>query len=89
MDKMLKQYLDRAKEIIGERKASEIAHDNAVVEALNSGLSLEVALSQAGQHHPDEAIQWDSSNIRDIAAHYDYLKTHEQIMKKLRMKNRS
>lgn len=45
MDKMLKQYLDRAKEIIGERTASEIAHDNAVVDALNSGLPIEAALS--------------------------------------------
>lgn len=89
MDKMLKQYLDRAKEIIGERTAGEIAHDNAVVDALNSGLPIDAALSLAGQHHPNEAIQWDSSNINDIAAHYDYLKTHEQIVKKLRMKNRN
>ena len=40
MDKMLKQYLDRAKEIIGERTAGEIAYDNAVVDALNSGLPI-------------------------------------------------
>jgi len=88
MDKMLKQYLDRAKEIIGERTASEIAHDNAVVDALNSGLPIEAALSLAAKHHPNEALQWDSGNINDIAAHYDYLKQHEQIMKKLQMKNR-
>jgi len=89
MDKMLKQYLDRAKEIIGERTASEIAHDNAVVDALNSGLPIEAALSLAAKHHPNEALQWDSGNINDIAAHYDYLKQHEQIMKKLQMKNRN
>jgi hypothetical protein len=89
MDKMLKQYLDRAKEIIGERTASEIVHDNAVVDALNSGLSIKRALSLAGQHHPGEAIQWDPGNIDDIAAHYDYLKEHEQIMKKLQMKNKN
>ncbi len=89
MDKMLKQYLDRAKEIIGERTASEIAYDNAVVEALNSGLSLEAALSLAAQRHPGEAIQCDSGTISDIAAHYDYLKAHDQIMKKLQMKKRN
>ncbi len=89
MDKMLKQYLDRAKEIIGERTASEIAHDNAVVDALNSGLPIEAALSLAAKHHPNEALQWDSGNINDIAAHYDYLKQHDQIMKKLQMKNRN
>ena len=86
---MLKQYLDRAKEIIGERTASETAHDNAVVDALNSGLPIEAALSLAAKHHPNEALQWDSGNINDIAAHYDYLKQHEQIMKKLQMKNRN
>ena len=89
MDKMLKQYLDRAKEIIGERTASEIAHDNAVVDALNSGLPIEAALSLAAKQHPNKALQWDSGNINDIAAHYDYLKQHEQIMKKLQMKNRN
>jgi len=89
MDKMLKQYLDRAKEIIGERTASETAHDNAVVDALNSGLPIEAALSLAAKHHPNEALQWDSGNINDIAAHYDYLKQHDQIMKKLQMKNRN
>ena len=88
MDKMLKQYLDRAKEIIGERTASEIAHDNAVVDALNSGLPIEAALSLAAKQHPNEALQCYSGNINDIAAHYDYLKQHEQIMKKLQMKNR-
>lgn len=83
MDKMMKEYLDRAKEIIGERTPREIAHDNAVVESLNLGLPIEAALANAGQKHPSEAIQWDSSNIDDIAAHYDYLKEHEVIMRKL------
>jgi len=46
MDKMLKQYLDRTKEIIGERTAGEIAHDNAVVDALNPGLPIDAALSR-------------------------------------------
>ena len=86
MDKMLKQYLDRAEEIIGKRTASEIAHDNEVVDALHSGFPIE-ALSLAAQHHPSEALQWDSSNINDIAAHYDYLKDHEKIIARLQMKN--
>jgi hypothetical protein len=89
MDKMLKQYLDRSKEIIGDRSAGEIAHDNAVVECLNMGLPIEAALTNAGQKHPSEAIQWDFSNINDIAAHYGYLKEHEEIMKKLQKKNRN
>ena len=88
MDRMLKQYLDRAKEIIGERTASEIAHDNVIVSALNSGLSIEEALTRAGKSHPDEALQWDAGNINDIAAHYDYLKEHEKIMKLMKKNGR-
>lgn len=89
MDKMMKQYLDRSKEIIGDRTASEIAHDNAVVEFLNMGLPIEAALANAGQKHPGEAIKWDASNIDGIAEHYDYLKEHEAIMRKLQAKNRN
>jgi len=88
MDKMMKAYLDRSEEIIGKRTPSEIAHDNAVVESLNLGLPIEAALANAGQKHPGEAIQWDSENIDDIAAHYDYLKEHAAIMKNFQEKKK-
>ncbi len=55
-------------------------HDDAVVEALNQGHTIKEALSIAGEKHPDEAIQWDESNLADIAAHYDYLKEHAHII---------
>ena len=88
MDKMLKQYLERASDIIGERTASEIAYDDAVVESLTMGLPIEAALTKAGQKHPSEALQWDAGNIGDLAARYDYLKEHADIMRKLQAKNR-
>jgi hypothetical protein len=83
MDKTIKKYLDRAAEIIGDRTSSEIAHDDAVVEALNQGRTIKEALAIAGEKHPDEAIKWDDGNIGDIAAHYEYLKEHTRIMRML------
>lgn len=86
MDKSIKAYLDRAAEIIGDRTPSEIAHDNAVVDALNQGRTINEALVIASEKYPDEAIQWDDGNIGDIAAHYEYLKEHSLIMRKTRGK---
>ena len=83
MDKTIKEYLDRAAEIIGDRTSSEIAHDDAVVEELNQGRTIEEALSIAGEKHPGEAIKWDNGNIGDIADHYEYLKEHTRIMRML------
>jgi len=88
MDKMTKAYLDRASEIIGERTESEIFHDDAVVEALIQGRTIKEALSIAGMKYPDEAIKWDDGNIGDIAAHYDYLREHCDIMKSLKKQKR-
>lgn len=83
MDKTIKEYLDRAAEIIGDRTSSEIEYDDAVVEALNQGRTIKEALAVAGEKHPGEAIKWDNGNISDIAAHYEYLKEHTHIMRML------
>jgi hypothetical protein len=83
MDKTIKEYLDRAVEIIGDRTSSEIAHDDAVVEALNQGCTIKEALAIAGERHPSEAIKWNNDNIGDIAAHYEYLKEHTSIIRML------
>jgi len=83
MDKIIKAYLDRAAEIIGDRTSGAIAHDDAVVEALDQGHTIKEALAIAGEKHPDEAIKWDGGNIGDIAAHYEYLKEHSRITRML------
>lgn len=80
---MIEAYLKRAEQIIGKRTPSEIAHDNEVVAGLEMGLPIESALANAAQKHPAEGPSWDASKIRDIAAHYDYLKEHAQILQKL------
>jgi len=81
MDKILKGYLDHAAEIIGHRSKSEIAYDDAVVEALRQGRSIKESLAAAGAKFPDEAIEWNDDNIDGIAAHYDYLRNHSDILR--------
>jgi len=81
MDKILKAYLDHAAEMIGHRSPSEIAHDDAVVDALRQGHSIKESLAIAGAKFPDEAIEWNNDNIDDISAHYDYLRNHSDIIK--------
>jgi len=87
MDKLTKAYLERAAEIIGERSSDEIAHDNAVVEALNQGCSIQDALAVAAARYPSEKLKWDATNINEIAAHYDYIKEHTSILEKIRNRN--
>ncbi|MHB1290763.1 MAG: hypothetical protein ACYCY5_01045 [Sulfuricella sp.] len=89
MDKIIKTYFDHAAEIIGDRTPGEIAHDDAVIEALNQWHTIKEALAIAGGKHPDEAIKWDDGNIGDIAAHYEYQKEHSRIMRKTRARSGS
>ena len=81
MDKILKAYLDHAAEMIGHRSPSEIAHDDAVVEALRQGHSIKESLDIAGAKFPDEAIEWNDDNINEISDHYDYLRNHSDILR--------
>jgi hypothetical protein len=85
MDKILKAYLDHAAEIIGHRSSSEIAHDDAVLDALRQGHSIKESLAIAGAKFPDEAIEWDDDNIDDILAHYDYLGNHSDIVRMVKV----
>ena len=81
MDKILKASLDNAAEIIGHRSPSEKAYDDAVVDALRQGKSIKDSLAIAGAKFPDEALQWSHGNIDEIAAHYDYLRNHSDILR--------
>jgi hypothetical protein len=86
MDKMLKEYLQRADDIIGERTPEEIVHDDEVIACLERGIPIEMALASAAKKYPKEALDWNPGNIDDIADHYDYLMEHTQILKKLKNK---
>lgn len=84
----MKMYMQQAEQIIGKRTPEEIAHDDEVVTGLEMGLPIEAALTTAAQKHPSEALSWDADSIGDIAAHFDYLKEHAQIMRKMQGKKR-
>ena len=82
-DNMIKAYLSQADSIIGPRTPSEIEYDDVVVSGLEMGLPIEAALSNAAQRCPKEALTLTPDNKEDIAAHYDYLKEHAAILRKM------
>lgn len=80
---ILKQYLERANEIIGERTPAEQKYDHEVVRWLRRGKSINKAIAKANEKYPTEALQVDNDNLADVQAHYEYLAEHDAIMEKL------
>ena len=80
---VLKQYIDRAEEIIGERTPDEEKYDREVIRWLRRGKNINKAIAKANQKYPKEALQVNDDNLADVEAHYEYLAEHEAIMKKL------
>jgi hypothetical protein len=79
-------YLERARDIIGERSPAEIAYDDAVVANLTKGMDIKRAIRSANREHPDEALQAGPQDWDALASHYDYIREHKAILKKLGMK---
>jgi hypothetical protein len=79
-------YLERAREIIGERSQSEIDYDNAVVAHLSTGKNIKRAVRAANQEQPEEALKPGADDWPDLAAHYDYIIEHKTILKRLGMR---
>ena len=83
---MLKQYLDRAAEIIGERTPDETRFDREVIRWLAKGKPIRRAIARANEKYPSEALkidELDDGAMTEVAAHYDYLMQHERIMRML------
>jgi hypothetical protein len=80
---MIEQYLERANEIIGDRSKEEEKYDNEVVIWLRKQGKIRKALNKANQKYPDQALEYDDSNIDDLVSHYEYLMQHMDIVKKL------
>ena len=79
-------YLQRAREIIGERSQSEIAYDDSVVAQLSRGMDITRAIRAANQEHPEEALEPRPEHWEDVAARYEYLLEHQAVLKTLGMK---
>ena len=80
---ILKQYTERAKEIIGERTPDEEKYDREVTRWMRRGKGITKAIAKANAKYPTEALQIDNDNLADVQAHYEYLTEHEAIIKKL------
>jgi hypothetical protein len=79
-------YLQRAREIIGDRSQGEIDYDNAVVAHLSTGKDIKRAIRAANHEYPDEALKPDADHWPDLAARYEYIMEHKVILKRLGMK---
>ena len=80
---VLKQYIDRAEEIVGERTPDEEKYDREVIRWLRRGKNINKAIAKANQKYPKEALQVNDDNLADVEAHYEYLAEHQGIMEKL------
>ncbi len=83
--KPLEAYIARSKEIIGDRTVAEKKYDADVLKGLRRGKSISKAIEAANRRHPAEALVVDEESMGDVAALYDYLLQHEDIIKKLRI----
>ncbi|SPE55736.1 hypothetical protein SBV1_230016 [Verrucomicrobia bacterium] len=79
-------YLQRAREIIGERSPGEIAYDNSVVTNLRRGMDIKRAIQSANHEHPEEALNPLPDQWPDLASRYDYMVEHKAILEKLGIK---
>jgi len=80
---VLKQYIARADEIIGDRTPDEQKYDREVIRWMRRGKSINKAIAKANEKYPAEALQVNNDNLADVQAHYEYLAEHEAIMEKL------
>jgi len=79
-------YLERARDIIGDRSRSEIEYDNAVVAHLSTGMDIKKAIDAANQEHPEEALKPEADHWEDLAARYEYIREHTTLLKRLGIK---
>lgn len=80
---ILKQQLELAAEVIGERTPNEEKYDREVVRWMRRGKTVGKAIAKANEKYPTEALQVDNDNLADVQAHYEYLADHEAITEKL------
>ena len=58
-------------------------YDKQALRWLRKGKKIQKAIERANKKYPKEALEVDKKTINDVAAHYDCLLEHENIMKKI------
>ncbi len=81
--KEINSYLERAREIIGDRAQAEIDYDNAVIAHLAAGKDIKRAIRAANQEHPEEALKPAADQWPDLAARYEYILEYKAVLKRL------
>jgi hypothetical protein len=61
--RLISDYLARAREILGNRSATEIEYDDTVVAVLANGMDIKNAVDAANREHPDEALKTRSDSL--------------------------
>ncbi len=77
-------YLNSSSDVaqtLQERSPGEVAFDDEVVRCLRQGMEIRAALTAASAKFPDEGLQWTEETLPHIAAHYEYLLNHEDIVR--------
>jgi len=80
---ILKHYITRANEIIGDRTPEEQKYDHEVIRWMRKGKSIKKAIAKANEKYPSEALQVNEDTLADVQGHYEYLAEHDTIMEKL------
>jgi carbonic anhydrase len=80
---LLKQHLELAAEVIGERTPDEEKYDREIIRWMRRGKTISKAIAKANEKYPAEALQVDNDNSADVRAHYEYLAEHDAITEKL------
>ncbi len=78
---ILKQYIERANEIIGERTPDQQKYDREVIRWLRRGKNITKAIAKANEKYPTEALLVNNDNLVHVQAHYEYLAEHDAIMR--------
>jgi hypothetical protein len=81
-------YLHSTEEITGGRTKAEEQYDAEVIHWLNKGAQIEKAIEKANQKYPEEALEVDETNVDAVAAHYDYLKEHVELVREIKLLKR-
>ena len=79
---ILKQYLESAAEIIGDRSPDEERYDREVIRWLENGKPIKMAIAKANEKYPTEALVVEDALLPDLQARYAYLLEHERIMRR-------
>jgi hypothetical protein len=83
---LINAYLERAREIIGDRSPAEIDYDNAVIAHLSAGMDIKRAIAAANQQYPEEALMPNADDWADLPARYQYIAEHKAILTRLGIK---